>query len=223
MPSCTVPAAQSKSLFHPRPSTGVPSSIESILYPESYCSLGLSRIHSDFDQEVCLDRFRTPHYSTLPNAAPADRPLDNGRGGWRDQHRIPRRQFSRRLLFPFQRRKGRLARRNSPDLAQRNHPGWSGTRALPRPRPAHGAARRRRHWRRRCDRALRIPPRRRRLEGVVSRRHGIAPLHRGGLALLANFLKEWRRCGNRERGPRRAWNSKISHKFLARSLRRRAG
>jgi hypothetical protein len=92
------PLSVTRGLFRSRPSTSVRSNVQSILYPQSYCPLDRSRIHSVFNQEVCLDRFRTPHYSTLPNAAPADRPLDNGRGGWRDQHRIPRRQFSRRLL-----------------------------------------------------------------------------------------------------------------------------
>src|SRR5580700_10255233 len=99
-----------QSLSIPRPSTSVLSSVQSILYPQSYCSLDRSRIHSLFNQEVCLDRFRTPHYSTLPNAAAAHRPVDNGRCGWRDQHRIPRRQFSRCLFLSFQGRTGRLAR-----------------------------------------------------------------------------------------------------------------
>jgi hypothetical protein len=91
LPFRRVPPPRSKSLSIPRPSTSVLSSLQSILYPQSYCSLDRSRIHSLFNQEVCLDRFRTPHYSTLPNAAAADRPVDNGRRGWRDQHRISRR------------------------------------------------------------------------------------------------------------------------------------
>jgi hypothetical protein len=36
-------------VFHTRPSTSVPRKFESILYPESYCSLGPTRIHSLFD------------------------------------------------------------------------------------------------------------------------------------------------------------------------------
>jgi hypothetical protein len=36
-------------VFHRRPSTLVLRKIESILYPESYCPLGPSRIHSVFD------------------------------------------------------------------------------------------------------------------------------------------------------------------------------
>src|SRR4029077_18004198 len=93
------PSQRPNLVFHKRPSTGVPPRIESILYPQSYCSLDRSQIHSLFNQEVCLDRFRTPHYPALPNAAPAHRPLDYGRSGWRDQHRIPRRQFPRCLLL----------------------------------------------------------------------------------------------------------------------------
>jgi hypothetical protein len=38
------------SSFLLRPSTSVLLSIESFLYPESYCSLGHTRIHSLFDQ-----------------------------------------------------------------------------------------------------------------------------------------------------------------------------
>ena len=37
-----------------RPSTSVPSNIESILYPQSYCYLDRSRIHSDFDRRPSL-------------------------------------------------------------------------------------------------------------------------------------------------------------------------
>jgi hypothetical protein len=74
-----LPIPSTQILSVPRPSTCVPSSIQSILYPQSYCSLDRSRIHSPFNQEVCLDRFRTPHYATLPNAAPAHRPLDHRR------------------------------------------------------------------------------------------------------------------------------------------------
>jgi len=41
-------------VFRPRSSTSVLLKIESILYPESYCSLGLTRIHFSFDQEDSL-------------------------------------------------------------------------------------------------------------------------------------------------------------------------
>ena len=40
--------------FRLRSSTSVLLKIESILYPESYCSLGLTRIHFSFDQEDSL-------------------------------------------------------------------------------------------------------------------------------------------------------------------------
>ena len=154
-------------LFHKRPSTLVLSRFESILYPQSYCSSDHSRIHSPFDQEVCLDRLRTPHDSTFPNAAPAHRPLDHRRRGWRNQHRISRRQLARRLLLPRQGRQGRFTRRNSSDPAQRNHHGRSCARPLLGPRPAHRTARRRRDRRGRRDRTLRISARRRRLEVVA--------------------------------------------------------
>ena len=45
--------------------------MESFLYPESYCSLGLTRIHSLFDEEDLFDWFRTPHYPALFHAAAA--------------------------------------------------------------------------------------------------------------------------------------------------------
>ena len=70
------------SSFRVRSSTSVLLSIESILYPESYCSLGLSRIHSVFDQEAFFDWFRTPHYPAIFHAAAAYRPLDDGSRGW---------------------------------------------------------------------------------------------------------------------------------------------
>jgi len=44
----------SSSSFRLRSSTSVLLSIEPILYPESYCSLGRTRIHSLFDQEDSL-------------------------------------------------------------------------------------------------------------------------------------------------------------------------
>ncbi len=68
--------------FRPRSSTSVLLNIESILYPESYCSLDLTQIHSLFDQEGCFDWFRTPHYPALFHAAAAHRPLDYGSRGW---------------------------------------------------------------------------------------------------------------------------------------------
>src|ERR1700676_5492885 len=40
--------------LQPRPSTSVLSNVQSILYPQSYCSRDRSRIHSLFNQEVCL-------------------------------------------------------------------------------------------------------------------------------------------------------------------------
>src|SRR5271154_3035283 len=93
-------------LFHTRPSTSVLSSVEPILYPQSYCSLGHPRIHSLFNQEVFLDRFRTPHDATLSNAAAAHSTLDYGSSGWRNKHRIPRRQFSRRFFLSKDVREG---------------------------------------------------------------------------------------------------------------------
>ncbi len=53
----SAPLASPKLRPKPRPSTRVPPRIESILYPQSYCSLDRSQIHSPFNQEVCLDRF----------------------------------------------------------------------------------------------------------------------------------------------------------------------
>jgi hypothetical protein len=45
-----LPIPSASSTFSLRPSTSVLLSIESFLYPESYCSLGHTRIHSLFDQ-----------------------------------------------------------------------------------------------------------------------------------------------------------------------------
>jgi hypothetical protein len=56
--------------------------MELFLYPESYCSLGHTRIHSLFDLEDFFDWFRTPHYPALFHAAAAHRSLDNGGRGW---------------------------------------------------------------------------------------------------------------------------------------------
>ena len=75
-------AATASSNFCSRPSTSVLLSIESFLYRESYCYLGLTRIHFVFDQEDFLDWFRTPHYPALFHAAAAHRSLDHGRRGW---------------------------------------------------------------------------------------------------------------------------------------------
>src|SRR6267143_6051086 len=69
-------------IFRPRPSTSVLLCIESILYPESYCPLDRTRIHSLFDEEDFFDWFRTPHYPALFHAASAHRSLDNGSRGW---------------------------------------------------------------------------------------------------------------------------------------------
>lgn len=70
------------SSFLARPSTSVLLGIESFLYRESYCSLGLTRIHSPFNEEDFLDWFRTPHYPALFHAAAAHRSLDDGSRGW---------------------------------------------------------------------------------------------------------------------------------------------
>src|SRR5580700_1622938 len=79
-----------QSLSIPRPSTSVLSSVHSILYPQSYCSLHRSRIHCLCNQEIALDRFNLAYNVSLPIAAAVHRPVDNGRFGWRDQHRNPR-------------------------------------------------------------------------------------------------------------------------------------
>ena len=68
--------------FQPRSSTSVLLKIESILYPEFYCSLGPARIHFSFDQEDFFDWFRTPHYPTLFYAAAAHRPVDHRSRRW---------------------------------------------------------------------------------------------------------------------------------------------
>jgi hypothetical protein len=52
------------------------------LYPESYCYLDPTQIHSIFNQEDFFDRFRTPHYPALFHAAAAHRSLDHGSRGW---------------------------------------------------------------------------------------------------------------------------------------------
>ena len=135
-PTLTPLSRDTNPISHTRPSTSVLSGVQPILYPQSYCSLDRSQIHSLFHQEVFLDRLRTPHDATLSNAAAAYRPLDYGSCGWRNQHRIPRRQFSRRLLLSFQGRTGRLTCRNSSDPAERNYSGGSRACALPRPRAA---------------------------------------------------------------------------------------
>src|SRR5205807_8487807 len=129
------------SSFRTRSSTSVLLRVESILSLESYCKLAPTRMHSTFDQEDFLDGFRTPHHSAFFHSAAPDRSLDIGCRRWRDQHRIPRRQLARRLLFPFQGCQGRLARRDSSDASQRNYYGRTGTRPVPWPRAAHRAAR----------------------------------------------------------------------------------
>src|ERR1700674_650939 len=68
--------------FRPGSSTSVLLRVESILYPESYCSLGPTRINSSFDQEDFFDWFRTPHYPALFHAPAAHGSLDHGGGGW---------------------------------------------------------------------------------------------------------------------------------------------
>ncbi len=68
--------------FRPRSSTSVLLNIESILYPESYCSLDLTQLHSLFNEEDRFDWFRTPHYPALFHAAAAHRSLDHGSRGW---------------------------------------------------------------------------------------------------------------------------------------------
>src|SRR5205807_5516127 len=122
------------SSFRTRSSTSVLLRFESILSLESYCKLAPTRMHSTFDQEDFLDGFRTPHHSAFFHSAAPDRSLDIGCRRWRDQHRIPRRQLARRLLFPFQGCQGRLARRDSSDASQRNYYGRTGTRPVPWPR-----------------------------------------------------------------------------------------
>src|SRR5216684_2840501 len=120
--------------FRLRSSTSVLLNIESILYPESYCSLDLTQLHSLFNQEDRFDWFRTPHYPALFHAAAAYRPLDYGSRGWRDQHRVSGCQLPRCLLLSFQGCQGGLARRDSSDPAQRDYFGRTCTRPLPRPR-----------------------------------------------------------------------------------------
>src|SRR6266576_2322087 len=68
--------------FRPRSSTSVLLRVESILYPESYCSLRPTRIHFSFDQEDFFDWFRTPHYPALFHAPAAHCSLDRRGGGW---------------------------------------------------------------------------------------------------------------------------------------------
>lgn len=63
-------------------STSVLLRVESILYPESYCSLGPTRIHFSFDQEDFFDWFRTPHYPALFHAPAAHCSLDHRGGRW---------------------------------------------------------------------------------------------------------------------------------------------
>src|ERR1700693_4727094 len=77
-----VPTCTASPYFRPRSSTSVLLKIESFLYRESYCYLGLTRIHSPFNEEDFFDRFRTPHYPALFHAAAAHRPLDDGSRGW---------------------------------------------------------------------------------------------------------------------------------------------
>src|SRR5260370_41909946 len=65
-----------------RPSTSVLLKVESFLYPQSYCSLDLTQIHSFFTEEDRFDWFRTPHYPALFHAAAAHCPLDYRSRGW---------------------------------------------------------------------------------------------------------------------------------------------
>src|SRR5260370_17312725 len=77
--------------FRPRSSTSVLLNVAPFLYPESYCSLGPTRIHSPFDQEDFLDWFRTTHYPALFHAPAPHRALDHRRGGRRTKHPATRR------------------------------------------------------------------------------------------------------------------------------------
>src|SRR5260370_16782091 len=61
--------------FRLRPSTSVLLKVESFLYPQSYCSLDPTQIHSFFTEEDRFDWFRTPHYPPLFHSPPAHYPL----------------------------------------------------------------------------------------------------------------------------------------------------
>ncbi len=76
------PRASISPNFRLRSSTSVLLKVESILYPQSYCSLDLTQIHSFFTEEDCFDWFGTPHYPALFHAAAAHCPLDYRSRGW---------------------------------------------------------------------------------------------------------------------------------------------
>src|SRR5229473_5597526 len=145
----------------PSPSTFVLRRIEPILYPQSYCPCAPlpATLQLRF-RRLRFERVRTPHHPALSNAPSAYRPLDDGCRGWRNQHRIPRRQLPRGLLLPGQGREGGIGGRNPPHPAERNHTCRTRSGSLPRTRSAHRSARPGCHWRRGRHRALRIPARR---------------------------------------------------------------
>ncbi len=145
----------------PSPSTFVLRTLESILYPQSYCSWvllpdtlllrpGGFSLNGSERRNTQRFQMRLPLTVRWTTGAAVG------------ENRIPRRQLPRRLFFPRQGCEGRLARRNPSDPAQRNYAGGTSARALPRARPAHRAPQRRRDWRGSGNRALRIPARRRR-------------------------------------------------------------